>query len=175
MRIARFALATVSALAIFAPPAGAQARRPAPAAATRDDDIARLRTAIESAENRAAFSFNRGDIAGFIRAYSDDIWVYPPNEQPFQGPDAALDYFRRSYNEGVRNLQLTTTGVDRSGSMAYETGVYTIDVPTSGQAGAAPTRDNGKYVVVWKRDNRGEWRMHVLIWSSNNPPRSMAR
>jgi ketosteroid isomerase-like protein len=174
MRIARFALATVSALALSAPLAGAQARRTAPAAA-RDDDLARLRTAIESAENRAAFSFNRGDIAGFIRAYADDIWVYPPNDQPFQGPDAALDYFRRSYNEGVRNLQLTTTGVDRSGSMAYETGIYTIDVPTTPAQPATPARDNGKYVVVWKRDNRGEWRMHVLIWSSNNPPRPMAR
>ena len=172
MRIARFALATVTVLTLAAPAAGAQRRGAAPA---RDDDVARLRTAIENAETRSAFSFNRGDIAGFIRAYAEDIWVYPPNEQPFQGPDAALDYFRRSYNEsGVRNLQLTTTGVDRSGAMAYETGTYSLEVPTPAQPGT-PTRDNGKYVAVWKRDNRGEWRMHVLIWSSNNPPRPMGR
>ena len=168
MRIARFAFTTATALALSAAVAGAQTR----AAAAARDDIARLRAAIEAAELRAASSFNRGDVAGFIRAYSDDVWVFPPNQQPFQGPDAALDYFKRSYNQGFRNLQLTTTGVDRSGVMAYETGTWTGEFPTPGQAGAM-TRDNGKYVVIWKRDDRADWRMHLVMWSSNNPPAPM--
>lgn len=166
MRIARVLFAVSAALAVSSLTAGAQARATAAALAAED---ARLRTAVEAAGARAATSFNRGDIAGFIRAYADDVWVFPPNEQPFQGPDAALDYFRRSYDRGFRNFQITTTGLDRQGSMAYETGIYSGEFPTPGQAGAM-TRDNGKYVQVWKRNARGEWRTHFVMWSSNNPP-----
>jgi ketosteroid isomerase-like protein len=121
-----------------------------------------------------AAAYNRGDIAGFIRAYADDVWVFPPNEQPFQGPSAALDYFKRGYDQGFRNFQITTTGLDRQGSMAYETGIYSGEFPTPGQAGAM-TRDNGKYVHVWKRNANGEWRTHFVMWSSNLPAAPMAR
>jgi ketosteroid isomerase-like protein len=170
MRIAHLLFAGAGVLALAAPPADAQAR----ATTTARDDAARLRTAIENAGSRAAFSFNRGDIAGFVRAYADDVWVFPPNEQPFQGPSAALDYFKRSYDRGFRNFQITTTGLDRQGSMAYETGIYNGEFPTPGQAGAV-SRDNGKYVAVWKRNADGEWRMHFIMWSSNLPPTTMAR
>ena len=165
MRIARFLVPTSVALVLCASAAGAQARR----ASTAREDAARLRSAIEAAGKRAAASFNRGDIAGFIHAYAGDVWIFPPNDQPFQGPDAALAYFKRSYDQGFRNFQVTTTGLDRQGWIAYETGVYSGEFPTPGQPGAV-TRDNGKYVQVWKRNAAGEWRTHFVMWSSNNPP-----
>ena len=169
MRIARLLFASAGALALAGPAAGAQVR----AAATAADE-ARLRAAVEAAGARAAESYNRGDFAGFIRAYADDVWVFPPNEQPFQGPNAALDFFRRSYERGFRNFQITTTGLDRQGPMAYETGIYSGEFPTSGQAGAV-ARDNGKYVAIWKRNAGGEWRTHFVMWSSNLPPAPMPR
>jgi ketosteroid isomerase-like protein len=165
MRIARPLFTTFAALAVSSLAAGAQARR----TSTAREDEARLRSAVEAAGARAAASFNRGDIAGFIHAYADDVWVFPPNDQPFQGPNAALDYFRRSYDQGFRNFQITTTGLDRQGTMAYETGIYSGEFATPGQAGAM-TRDNGKYVQIWKRNANGEWRTHFVMWSSNNPP-----
>jgi ketosteroid isomerase-like protein len=170
MRIARLLLATSTVLVVSSPAVDAQAR----GIATPREQEERLRTAIEAAGERAAAAYNRGDIAGFIRAYADDVWVFPPNEQPFQGPNAALDYFRRSYDRGFRNFQITTTGLDRQGSMAYETGIYSGEFPTPGQAGAV-TRDNGKYVAIWKRSSTGEWRMHFVMWSSNNPAAPMPR
>jgi ketosteroid isomerase-like protein len=166
MRIARLFLTASAVLAVSSPAVGAQVRGTVAAHAAEE---ARLRSAVEAAGTRAATSYNRGDIAGFIHAYADDVWIFPPNDQPFQGPNAALDYFRRSYDRGFRNFQITTTGLDRQGSMAYETGVYSGEFPTPGQPGAM-TRDNGKYVQIWKRNANGEWRTHFVMWSSNNPP-----
>jgi ketosteroid isomerase-like protein len=170
MRTARLVFAASTVVVALAAPAGGQARTSAGAL----DEQARLRAAIEAAGAQAATSFNRGDIAGFIRAYADAAWVFPPNAQPFQGSDAALDYFQRSYDQGFRNFQITTTGVDRQGPMAYETGIYSGEFPTPGRAGAV-TRDNGKYVAIWKRSSTGEWRIHFVMWSSNNPPPPMPR
>jgi ketosteroid isomerase-like protein len=168
MRIARLLFAVSAAMVALTATAAAQAR----SAAERDQEA--LRAAVEAAGARAAASYNRGDIAGFIHAYADDVWVFPPNEQPFQGPNTALDFFRRSYDQGFRNFQITTTGLDRQGSMAYETGIYSGEFPTPGQPGGV-TRDNGKYVQIWKRNARGEWRTHFVMWSSNNPPPAAPR
>jgi ketosteroid isomerase-like protein len=165
MRIARLVFAASTAVLAFTSTVDAQGR-PLP---TAREEAARLRAAVEASGMRTAAAFNRGDVSGFIQAYADDVWVFPPNAEPFQGPGAALDYFKRSYDNGFRNLRLTTTGLDRQGTMAYETGTYTGESSTPGRAGAM-TRDNGKYVQVWKRNPNGEWRTHFVMWSSNNPP-----
>ena len=162
MRIARLLyVASIAALAISVP-ADAQTR----AVATARDEAQRLRVAVEGAATRASAAWARGDIDGFIQAYAPEVWVFPPNAEPFQGRSATSDFFARGYTDGLRNLQLRTTGLDRSGALAYETGTYTADFPTPGQRGAT-SRDYGKYVHVWKRDANGEWRIHLVTWNSN--------
>ena len=169
MRIARLLCAATVAVAALTTVADGQTRRESPSAR---EEAARLRAAVEASGMRTAAAFNRGDMNGFVQPYAADVWVFPPNAQPFQGPAAAHEYFTRGYTEGTRNLQLVTTGLDRQGSMAYETGTYTADFPTPGQAGAM-SRDVGKYVHVWKRDPEGAWRIHFAAWSSNLPPPQM--
>lgn len=163
MRIARLLFAVSTAALTLTTPIQAQAR-PLP---TAREDQARLRAAVEAAGSRMEMAYNRGEIEGFVRPYADDIWLFPPNAQPFQGRQAAFDFFQRSYADGFRNLQLTTTGLDRQGTMAYETGTFTGDITSGGQA---TRQDNGKYVHIWKRAPNGDWRIHFAMWSSNNPP-----
>jgi ketosteroid isomerase-like protein len=166
MRIARLLVAASTAALALAAPAAAQGRSLQP---TPRDEAARLRVAVEASAARSSAAFNRGDIDAFIQPFAPDVWVFPPNAEPFQGPAAAHEFFTRGYTAGSRNLQLTTTGLERSGGLAYETGTYTADNPTPGQPGAM-SRDYGKYVHVWKRAPDGAWRIHVVIWSSNLPP-----
>ena len=109
MRIPRLLLAASIAAVTLTTALEAQAR---PMSTPRDDQ-SRLRAAVEAAGGRMEMAYNRGEIEGFVRPYSDDVWIFPPNAQPFQGRQAAFDLFRRSYDDGFRNLQLTTTGVDR--------------------------------------------------------------
>ena len=168
MRTLRLFSTATAVLLTIATSIGAQGRASRPA-----DEQARLRAAVEASGMRMAESFNAGDIAGFIRAYSDDVWVFPPNAPAFQGRAAALDFYQRTYNAGLRTFQVTTTGLDRQGNMAYETGTYTVDAPAVGQSTSA--RDNGKYVHVWKRGPNGDWRTHFVMWSSDNPPPPPAR
>jgi ketosteroid isomerase-like protein len=169
MRIARFLLAASTVGLAAVPTAEAQVRV---AAAERDQ--ARLRAAVEAAVTRASDSFNRGDIDAFIQAAAPEIWVFPPNAEPFQGVNALHAFHTRNYDQGGRNLQLRTTGLDRQGSMAYETGTYSVDYPTPGQAGSM-SRDFGKYIHVWKRDAGGAWRIHFAMWNSNLAPPQTSR
>lgn len=171
MRIASLLVALSAATISVAVPAAAQARRAARPAV--EVDATQLRAAAEAAAGRAAAAYNRGDMTGFIQAYAPDIWVFPPNAQPFQGPAAALSFFAEGYNAGGRNLELTTTGMERSGALAYESGTYTIDLPRPGST--TPRRDYGKYVHIWKRGADGAWRIHLATWNSNVPIAEMMR
>jgi ketosteroid isomerase-like protein len=170
MRIAHlFYVAACGSLALTAS-ADAQART----TSTVRDSQQRLRVAVDAAAGRASAAWNRGDIDGFIQAYAPTVWVFPPNAEPFQGRAAASEFFARGYTEGTRNLQLTTTGLDRSGDMAYETGTYSAEYPTPGRAGGT-SRDFGKYVHVWKRGPNGVWQIHLVTWNSNLPSTPMPR
>jgi ketosteroid isomerase-like protein len=171
MRITRLLAGASTAALVLAAPAGGQ-RRTAP---PPDDDVARLRPAVEASAARMATAFNRGDIAMFTQSFASDVWVFPPNAEPFQGPAAADNFFARAYNQGTRNIQLTTTGLERSGGLAYETGTYTTDYPTPGARAGAMSRDFGKYVHIWKRGADGAWRIHLVTWSSNLPQPAMPR
>ena len=167
MRIARLLVAAFTAALTLTTIAEGQTR-PLP---TARDEAARLRAAVEASGVRTSDAFNRGDIDGFIQPYAPEVWVFPPNAQPFQGLAAAHEHFTRDYMEGgTRNLRLTTTGLDRAGSLAYETGTYIADYPTPGGRAGAMSRDHGKYVQIWKRDPNGAWRVHLATWNSNLPP-----
>ena len=60
----------------------------------------------------------------------------------------------------------TTTHVAASGNVAYEAGTYqyTIAAP-----GAQPVMDRGKYVVGFRKDSDGKWRMAHDAFNSDMP------
>jgi len=57
--------------------------------------------------------------------------------------------------------------VDISGDWAIERGNYKSTVTP--KAGGDPFEDSGKYVAVSKKTGSG-WKVHFLIWNSDNPP-----
>ena len=58
---------------------------------------------------------------------------------------------------------LTTDDVGRSGDIAYEVGKVSLTIQPVGKE---PTTSAAKYVVVWKRQPDGSWKLHRDIWNS---------
>ena len=70
---------------------------------------------------------------------------------------------------GVPTLTLSTVEVTELGDTAYEVGDYTMKMQPPG---ADAMSDRGKYLVVWKRQADGAWKLAVDIWNTNLPPAS---
>jgi ketosteroid isomerase-like protein len=63
---------------------------------------------------------------------------------------------------GVKDISLTTLEVEEAGNSAVEVGVISATAPGEGDVRVTLT---GKYIVVWRRDAGGNWRLHRDIWN----------
>ena len=129
-----------------------------------DDQGAReVQTAIEAANARFSEAFARGDAKALASMYTSDAIVFPPDSEMIRGNEAIGDFWKATRNGGVRDVALTTVEVGQSGDVAYEVGKVSLTVQAHGNE---PTTAGAKYVVVWKRQTDGSWKLHRDIWNS---------
>ena len=129
-------------------------------------DVATVRKAIEEGGAKWAEAFNRGDAAGVAALYTEDATVLPPNSEIIQGRQGIQDFWSGGIQMGLKDVSFTIVNVGGSGDTAYEIGKYSLKIQPAGQEGMT---DSGKYVVVWKRQADGTWKLHADIWNSSMP------
>jgi uncharacterized protein (TIGR02246 family) len=129
-------------------------------------DMEQVRQAIEEADAKWVEAFNQGDAAGVAALYADDATLMPPNNKMIQGKEGVQEYWNGAIQMGLKDVSLTTVDLKGSGDLVYQIGKYSIGIEAEGQE---PMRDSGKYIVVWKRQEDGSWKLQADIWNSSMP------
>ena len=119
-----------------------------------------MRGAIESANKEFMQAFAKGDSAAIAALYSEKGQLLQPNGEAISGRPGIQSYWKGAIASGLKELKLETMEVEGMGDTAAEVGKYSA-VNAQGQA-----VDNGKYIVLWKREN-GKWKLYRDIWNSN--------
>ena len=122
------------------------------------------REAIEASLVKFAEAFNTGDDAGVASHYSEDAAVFPPDSPRVDGRANIQKFWKGAMDAGLKDLTLKAVEVEDAGEWAYEVGEVTYTAPGTGDA---RTKATGKYIVVWKKDTDGTWRLYRDIWNSN--------
>jgi uncharacterized protein (TIGR02246 family) len=117
---------------------------------------------IEKANAEFMAAFARGDAKAVAGMYTERAWVLPPNQETVEGRAAIEAFWKATMDAGIKGVALKTREVEAFGDTAIETGTATVF--GSGDA----VVDEGKYVVIWKRDG-GRWRLHRDCWNSSRP------
>ncbi len=126
-----------------------------------------LQQAVQDTNREWTEAVKRGDPASVAALYTEDATLLAPNAEPIRGRQGIEAFFKAGMQMGIREATLETVDVEYLGAIAYEVGAYTMKIePEGGEA----TTDKGKYVVVWKRQGDGPWRLAVDIWNTNTPP-----
>ncbi len=129
------------------------------------EDTAEVRQAIEAVNKQLEDAFSKGDAAAAAALYTEEARVLPPNGPTLVGREAIQNFWQTNIDAGVSDFKITALEVGVARDLAYEIGEYALTIqPEEGEA----IRDQGKYVVVWKREN-GEWKLDVDIFNSNMP------
>jgi uncharacterized protein (TIGR02246 family) len=155
-------MALIGALAL----AGCAAEGPPPAEPpdTRADDEAAIRAAIED----WSASAQAKDAAKFASFYTEDGILMLEQMANLQGPTAIEEAHAAMMRDPSFDLSFAADHVEvaRSGDLAYETGSYTM---TMSDPEGNPATHTGHYVVVWKKDAAGSWKVAVDVPVSDPP------
>ncbi len=124
-----------------------------------------VRTEIEAVNEKFIAALNRGDAAAIAALYTEDAILLPPNSGMLEGKEAAQAFWQGGLDMGIKEGELETASVEAQGDTAYEIGKYKLTIEPPG----GPTiKDEGKYLVVWKRQG-GSWKLHADIWNTSLP------
>ena len=126
---------------------------------------ASVRKAIEANAKVLMEAFNKGDASGVAALYAMDAQLLPPNDKLAEGRANIQTFWAGAASSGLKMLSLTTSDVMATGVYAIETGKYVTTFPAPGGGTAT---DEGKFVVVWRREGRG-WKIVRDIWNSDKP------
>jgi len=157
MQKSRRALGALVSLLVIAQPVVA---RPA-AAQTGAADPAR--DAIEKGDKAFSDAFAKGDFKALAANYAEDAIVLPPDAEMVKGRAAIESFWKAVHDSGVKSAVLTVVDVKSSGELAAEVGtaVLTVQAPNQPEA-----RQNVKYVVTWKKQKDGAWKLYRDIWNA---------
>lgn len=124
------------------------------------------RKEIERANQRFGEGIRKADAAAVGSLYTKDALLMPPNFEIIRGREGTQKFWDGAIKMGVKDAILKTVELNEKGDTVEEVGNYTLKIQPEGQN---PFEDRGKYVVLWKQDTDGKWRLHRDIWNSSLP------
>jgi uncharacterized protein (TIGR02246 family) len=118
------------------------------------------RQAIASANRNFVAAFARRDARGMATLYTANGQLLPTNSDFVTGTQAIQAFWQAVMGMGIKEATLETVELEVHGDTAHEVGRYTL-LGDGGQV-----LDQGKYIVIWKRDG-DQWKLHRDIWNSS--------
>lgn len=111
-------------------------------------------------------AYNKGDIPAVAAMYAPDAMAFPPEAEIVKGRPA-IEALWKGFRDMAPSMEFTVLDVQTSGNVMVETGKATLHVAG---AGGVPATVAVKYVVVWKKQKDGSWRISHDIWNSLPAP-----
>jgi uncharacterized protein (TIGR02246 family) len=120
------------------------------------------REAIQVLERKYDAAYNSGDAAALASLYSDDAQIFAPDHEVIKGRHAIQEFWKGLIAASTAKNESTPIQIEDHGEVAIETGTWVGRNPDGDIA------EQGKYMVVWKRDG-ARWKIHRETWNSVRP------
>ena len=113
-------------------------------------------------------AFKAGDVDRFTSLFTDDTVVMPPNDTTLYGK-AEVRAWHEDYRQYFRVVLISFPERDIAvtGDWAVERSSYTVSIAPA--AGSGRIRDDGRRLVVWKRQPDASWKIWQMLWNSIKP------
>mgnify|MGYP001036735228 CR=1 FL=1 len=122
-----------------------------------------IRKAIEQANLKFGEALRHANAPAISYLYTDDAFLCPPNSLMLSGRANIEAFWDGAIKMGLKDGILTTLQLLGEGETISELGKFVLKVQQKDQL----VESKGKYVVVWKRDRLGVWKLHWDIWNSD--------
>jgi uncharacterized protein (TIGR02246 family) len=127
------------------------------------------RARVEKLGKQFTDAFNKGDVAGVASMYAEDAVAFPPESDLVKGRPAIEAMWKGMRDMGGQSMEFVVLDVVSSGNLLVETGKAILQI-----GGATPVTVTVKYVVVWKKQKDGSWKITHDIWNDMPTPAPVA-
>lgn len=111
--------------------------------------------------------WNSGQLDKVVDLYTTDALYLPAHANPIHGRKNIHAFLSEPMRRGATDFSLRIDFIQRAGNLAYDVGHYSIQLP---QEDGSKKLDQGRYLVVWQRQEAGDWRMVVFAAQSSEEP-----
>lgn len=126
-------------------------------------DIQKARSFIDSINVKFSQQIKDGDSVALASHYAPDAEILLDNSEPVKSSEI-VSTWGTMVRTGPRDWSFTTTDLQGNSDFLIETGGYELRDANKNLAG------RGKYVVVWKKQPNGEWKLYRDIGTSSPMP-----
>jgi uncharacterized protein (TIGR02246 family) len=130
--------------------------------------------AIREADAASLRAIAAKQIEATVSSYDEQASILMPNAPIVTGKEEIRKAWEQMFAVPGFNLAPKTTRIEvaRSGDFAYAQGTYEF---TANSPEGTHVSDRGKFVVVWKKQRDGAWKIVADIWNSDSPPAPPAK
>ena len=122
-------------------------------------DAAAIRDTIQAREREWSAAFVAGDAAAIANLYTEDGAQIQPAGDWFRGREAITAGMKKQLDTlNVTAREDITEEVIVAGEYVVEFGHYTLTATSKN--GNKPVTGAGRYMVLWRKDADGQWRLH---------------
>ena len=111
-----------------------------------------------------------GDTDRYLTMITDDAVLMPPNGPAVRGKEA-IGLWNRAMSAQVRITAYSSRDDEVVVDDDWAFRRAAMDWTLMPVAGGAAIRDSGKYIIIYRRQQDGSWKVARDIWSSNTTPR----
>ena len=130
-----------------------------------EDDLAAIR---DGAEREIVEATMAEDWSRFAAGFTEDAIRMPPNAPLHEGREAIRQWAEATWGPlTTTDFSMTVGDVDGYGDLAYAWGAYSATVEVPGMP--EPLQDIGKYLVVLRKQQDGQWLVSVAMFNSDVP------
>jgi ketosteroid isomerase-like protein len=126
-------------------------------------DSAAVRNVIDSLNTRFEAWYDAGQADSIASVFAQDAMQMPPNMAPIVGRDSVRAFWTNALTTGKWDFDLEAEDVVAADSLAVERGSYTLKVVAGPKAEYPSFEDRGNYIVLWRRESDGNWR---VVWDA---------
>ena len=126
-------------------------------------DMQKARTFIDSINIKWMQELKDGDSTAIAAHYGPDAKLLLSNREPLSGSNI-LSMWGAAVRSGLNDWKFVTTDLEGNSDYLIETGTYEIHDVNKKLA------DKGNYVVTWKKQPNGEWKLYRDVGVTSMPP-----
>ncbi len=132
----------------------------------KDISLNEVKIAIAEGNARYIQANEKGDAQMLAELFTEDGLMVHPNVEPIRGRDHIRSEVARLMSKSrFTDWELNSISISASGNLAYELMQYGFTLRPEGKN---PIGLTGKYIIIWRQQNDGSWKIQMLVAQPND-------